>query len=154
VCSCQEHTELHISIRIEEWRSQNHSTLTLPLIAWRKVVSLTHGMTNGSTQQQTCYRIMSRKKSAAWYKHVRLHWQEQTENKWLLSLIWWFWIMQSFSTWLVTRIGPSWQINIQGVWSCKLPIDTLPPQLLAMSPDLMSALSKPPRQYFSTSVAG
>ena len=29
------------------------------------------------------------------------------------------------------------QCNTQGVWPCKLPIDSLPLQILAMSPDLM-----------------
>ena len=32
--------------------------------------------------------------------------------------------------------------NTQGVWPCKLPIDSLLLQLLAMSPDLIKALSK------------
>jgi len=77
------HWELHISIRIEEWRSQKHSTSTLPWIAWRRVVSLTHGMTKGSTQQQICCRMMGREKRAVWNKHVHL--QKQTENGWLLS---------------------------------------------------------------------
>jgi len=40
------------------------------------------------------------------------------------------------------------QCNTQGVWPCKLPIDSLPPQLLAMSPDLMKALRKQPRRNF------
>jgi len=35
----------------------------------------------------------------AWNKHVRL--QEQTENGWLLSLMWWFCSMQAVSTWLM-----------------------------------------------------
>jgi len=45
------------------------------------------------------------------------------------------------------------QCNTQGVWPCKLPIDSL--QLLAMSPDLMEkALRKQPRRNFpSTDVA-
>jgi len=34
------------------------------------------------------------------------------------------------------------QINAQGVWPCKLPLDTLPLQQLAKSPDLMSDLRK------------
>ena len=50
----------------------------LPWIAWRRVVSLRHGMTNGSTQQQMCCRMMAREKCAACNKHVRL--QKQTEN--------------------------------------------------------------------------
>ena len=37
------------------------------------------------------------------------------------------------------------QCNTQGVWPCKLPIDSLALQLLAMSPDLMKALCKQPR---------
>jgi len=40
------------------------------------------------------------------------------------------------------------QCNTQGVWTCKLPIDSLPLQILAMSPDLMEALRKQPRRYF------
>jgi len=34
------------------------------------------------------------------------------------------------------------QYNTQGVWPCKLPIDSLPLQILAMSPDLMEDLRK------------
>jgi len=34
------------------------------------------------------------------------------------------------------------QKNTQGVWPCKLPIDSLPLQQLASSPALMSCLSK------------
>jgi len=40
------------------------------------------------------------------------------------------------------------QCNTQGVWPCKLPIDSLPLQLLTMSPDLMEALRKQPRRNF------
>jgi len=41
------------------------------------------------------------------------------------------------------------QYNTQGVWHCKLPIDSLPLQILAMSPDLMEDFRKQPRRYFS-----
>jgi len=37
------------------------------------------------------------------------------------------------------------QCNTQGVWPCKLPIDSLPVHLLAISPDLMKALREQPR---------
>ena len=40
------------------------------------------------------------------------------------------------------------QCNTQGVWSCKLQIDSLPLQLLAMSPDLMETLRKQPRRNY------
>jgi len=40
------------------------------------------------------------------------------------------------------------QCNTQGVWPCKLPIDSRPLQILAMSPDLMEALRKQPRRNF------
>jgi len=40
------------------------------------------------------------------------------------------------------------QCNTQGVWPCKLLIDSLPLQLLSMSPDLMKALRKQQRQNF------
>jgi len=40
------------------------------------------------------------------------------------------------------------QCNTQGVWPCKLPIDSLPLQILAISPDLMEALRKQPRRNF------
>ena len=40
------------------------------------------------------------------------------------------------------------QCNTQGVWPCKLPIDSLPLQILAMSPDLMEDLRKQPRRCF------
>jgi len=46
----------------------------------------------------------------------------------------------------VTRDGT--QCNTQGVWPCKLPIDSLPLQILAMSPDLMEDLRKQPRRCF------
>jgi len=52
------------------------------------------------------------------------------------------------------------QCNTQGVWPCKLPIDSLPLQLLAMStesvimPDLMEDLSKQPCRNFPSTVAG
>ena len=45
------------------------------------------------------------------------------------------------------------QSNTQGVWPCKLPIDSLPLQRLAMSPDLMTDLSKQARRHFVTSNA-
>ena len=46
------------------------------------------------------------------------------------------------------------QCNKQGVWPCKLLIDSLPLQILAMSPDLMEALRKQPcRDFPSTDVA-
>jgi len=48
--------------------------------------------------------------------------------------------------------GPS--IVNMGVWPSNLPIDSLPLQLLAMSPDLISDLSKQPCCNLSTSVAG
>jgi len=44
------------------------------------------------------------------------------------------------------------QKNTQGVWPCKLPIDSLPLQQLASSPALMSCLSKQPRRWFPTAV--
>jgi len=40
------------------------------------------------------------------------------------------------------------QCNTQGVWPCKLLIDSLPLQLLAMLSDLMKALRKQQRQNF------
>jgi len=40
------------------------------------------------------------------------------------------------------------QYNTQGVWPCKLQIESLPLQILAMSPDLMEDLHKQPRQSF------
>jgi len=40
------------------------------------------------------------------------------------------------------------QCNTQGVWPCKLPIDSLPLQILAMSPDLMEDLRKQPSRCF------
>jgi len=43
--------------------------------------------------------------------------------------------------------------NSQGAWPCKLPIDSLPLQLLAKSPGLMSDLSKQPRLNFPSTVA-
>jgi hypothetical protein len=46
------------------------------------------------------------------------------------------------------------QSNTQGVWPCKLPIDSLPPQLLAKSPKLMSDLCKQSRRNFPNAVAG
>jgi len=46
------------------------------------------------------------------------------------------------------------QSNTQGVWPCKLPIDSLPLQLLAKSPKLMSDLSNQPRRNFPSAVAG
>jgi len=44
--------------------------------------------------------------------------------------------------------GDGTQCNTQGVWPCKLPIDSPPLQLLAMSPDLIKALRKQPRRNF------
>ena len=46
------------------------------------------------------------------------------------------------------------QCNTQGVWPCKLLIDSLPLQILAMSPDLMEALSKQPRRNFPSTDVG
>jgi len=40
------------------------------------------------------------------------------------------------------------QCNTQGVWPCKFPIDSLPLQIFAISPDLMEALRKQPRRNF------
>jgi len=45
------------------------------------------------------------------------------------------------------------QSNTQGVWPCKLPIDSLPPQLLAKSPKLMSDFCKQSRRNFPNAVA-
>ena len=42
------------------------------------------------------------------------------------------------------------QKNTQGVWPCKLPIDSLSLQQLGLSPALMSSLSKQPRRWFPT----
>ena len=39
------------------------------------------------------------------------------------------------------------QINNQGAWPCKLPLDRLPLQRLAKSPDLMSDLRKMTRRH-------
>ena len=44
------------------------------------------------------------------------------------------------------------QKNTQGVWPCKLPIESLPLQQLASSPALMSCLGKQPRCWFPTAV--
>jgi len=47
---------------------------------------------------------------------------------------------------VVLDVARDWtQCNTQGVWPCKLPIDSLSLQLLAMLPDLMKALRKQPR---------
>jgi len=46
------------------------------------------------------------------------------------------------------------QLNTQGVWPCKVPIDSLPLQLLAKSSKLMSDLSKQSRHNFLIAVAG
>jgi len=46
------------------------------------------------------------------------------------------------------------QLNTQSAWPCKLPIDSLPLQLLAKSPTLMSDLSKQSRRNFPNAVAG
>ena len=46
------------------------------------------------------------------------------------------------------------QSNTQGVRPCKLPIHSLPLQLLAKSPKLMSDLSKQSRRNFPNAVAG
>ena len=45
------------------------------------------------------------------------------------------------------------QSNTQGVWPCKLPIHSLPLQLLAMLQDLMSDLSIQPCRNFPTLTA-
>jgi len=44
------------------------------------------------------------------------------------------------------------QKNTQGVWTCKLPMESIPLQQLASSPALMSCLSKQPRHWFPTAV--
>jgi hypothetical protein len=46
------------------------------------------------------------------------------------------------------------QLNTQSARPCKLPIDSLPLQLLAKSPTLMSDLSKQSRRNFLNAVAG
>ena len=46
------------------------------------------------------------------------------------------------------------QSNTQGVWPCKLPVNSLPLQLIAKSPELMSVLSKLPRRNIPSTVAG
>jgi len=45
------------------------------------------------------------------------------------------------------------QSNTQGVWPCKLPMDSLPLQLLAKTPELISDLSKQPRRKIPSTVA-
>jgi len=52
----------------------------------------------------------------------------------------------------VARDGLQW--NTQGVWPCKLLVDSLSLQFLAMFLDLMEDLSKQPRRNFPTTVAG
>jgi len=52
------------------------------------------------------------------------------------------------------KVARGTQSNTQGVWPSKTPIDSLPLQLLAMSPDLISDLSKQPHRNFPTSVVG
>jgi len=44
--------------------------------------------------------------------------------------------------------------NTQDAWPCKLPIDSLPLQLVAKSPKLMSDLNKQSRWNFPNAVAG
>jgi len=46
------------------------------------------------------------------------------------------------------------QSNTQGMWPCKLQIDSLFLQLLAKSPERMPDLSKQPRRNFPNTVAG
>jgi len=46
------------------------------------------------------------------------------------------------------------QSNVQGVWPCKVPIDSLSLQLFVKSPELMLDLSKQPRRNFPSTVAG
>ena len=46
------------------------------------------------------------------------------------------------------------QSNTQGVWPCKLPVNSHPLQLLAKSPELTSDLSKQLRRNFPNTVAG
>jgi len=55
---------------------------------------------------------------------------------------------------VVLDVARGTQCNTQGVGPCKLPIDSLPLQLVAMSPDLMVDLSKQTRQNFPTTVVG
>jgi len=85
--------------------------------------------------------------SSLWNKHVHL--KEQPGNIWLLSLMGWSWIMQSVSTWLVGT-----QSDTQGVCPCKLPIDSLPLQLLAKSPELISDLNRQSRRNFPITFPG
>ena len=46
------------------------------------------------------------------------------------------------------------QKNTQGVWPCKLPIDSLPLEQLGLQPALMSSLSKQSRRWFPTAPVG
>jgi len=52
------------------------------------------------------------------------------------------------------EVASETQSNTQGVWPCKLPIDSLPLQLLAKTPKLMSDLCKQSRRDFPNVVAG
>ena len=65
-----------------------------------------------------------------------------------------FFSIPCLSTGLSMARGTQSTDDTQGVWPCKLPIDSLPLQLLAKSPELMSGLSKQPRQNLPSTVAG
>jgi len=117
-CWQQRTWDLSISITIEEWGSQKHNTLTLPWLVWKTVVYSTYNMKNGSTQQQMCYRMMGPNKFATWNKHVHL--KGLPGNIWLLSQMWWSWIMQSDSTWLV--MGPNRIPRACGLVNCLLTV--------------------------------
>ena len=55
---------------------------------------------------------------------------------------------------VVLDVARGTQSNTQGVWSCKLPNDSLPLNPLAMSPELMSDLSIQPRRNFLGTFSG
>jgi len=101
------------SLRRTHSLQQNSSQHSLMLL-WKRVVYSTFDMKNGSTQQQTSYRMMGPNKFAAWNKHVHL--KGLPENIWLLSQMWWSWIMQSDSVLLV--MGPNRIPRTCGLVNC------------------------------------
>jgi len=116
------------------------------------VTNTTSGPSTVSRNQADC--ILCR--TATWTRSV-----EATSCTCVL-LAWWSMYYQTLVTDVmilkyavglnVARDGT--QSNTQGVWPCKLPIDSLPLQLLAKSPKLMSDLSKQSHRNFPNAVAG
>ena len=120
-------------------------TLTLPWISWRRQVYSTHDMKNRSTS--------SKRVTGWWVKEVRRLKQTCTPKGAARKNLTTITDVMILNYAVGFNVARGTQSNTQGVWSCKLLINSLSLQLLAKSPELMFDLSGQFRRNFPITVA-